>query len=111
MYQLKKNRQGIPERRRVLTRGPRSFRILAFTLIELLVLIAIIAILASLLLPTLAAAKDKGNKTACVNNLRQLIVAIVMYDDDHKVLPIGWDPASWILMLSRCERLAPISSI
>jgi len=65
----------------------------AFTLIELLVVIAIIAILASMLLPTLASGKDKANKTACSNNLRQLILATVMYDDDHKVLPIGWDPA------------------
>jgi prepilin-type N-terminal cleavage/methylation domain-containing protein len=66
---------------------------LAFTLIELLVVIAIIAILASMLLPSLATAKDKGKKTACANNLRQLILATVMYDDDHNVLPIGWDPA------------------
>jgi len=65
---------------------------LAFTLIELLVVIAIIAILASLLLPSLGLAKDKGKATACGNNLRQLILAAMMYDDDHRVLPIGWDP-------------------
>ncbi len=65
----------------------------AFTLIELLVVIAIIAILASMLLPTLASGKDKGNKAACANNLRQLILATIMYDEDQKVLPIGWDPA------------------
>jgi len=69
------------------------FRTIAFTLIELLVVIAIIAILASLLLPSLALAKDKGKAVACGNNLRQLILAAMMYDDDHKVLPIGWDPA------------------
>jgi prepilin-type N-terminal cleavage/methylation domain-containing protein/prepilin-type processing-associated H-X9-DG protein len=63
----------------------------AFTLIELLVVIAIIAILASMLLPSLATAKDKGKRASCANNLRQLILATLMYDDDHKALPIGWD--------------------
>lgn len=66
--------------------------LLAFTLIELLVVIAIIAILASLLLPSLAIAKDKGKSAFCTGNLRQLIIATTMYDDDQKVLPIGWDP-------------------
>jgi prepilin-type N-terminal cleavage/methylation domain-containing protein len=67
-------------------------RIAAFTLIELLVVIAIIAILASMLLPSLATAKDKGKAAFCGNNLRQLIIATTMYDEDQKVLPIGWDP-------------------
>lgn len=68
----------------------------AFTLIELLVVIAIIAILAALLLPALAAAKEKGQRTRCTNNNRQLGLAVQMYaTDSQDALPYpnwGWDP-------------------
>jgi prepilin-type N-terminal cleavage/methylation domain-containing protein len=66
----------------------------AFTLIELLVVIAIIAILAAMLLPALAAAKQRAQRTECLNNLKQLNLAYRMYQDDFNGAGIDYLDAS-----------------
>ncbi len=69
-----------------------------FTLIELLVVVAIIAILAGLLIPVLGRAKDKGRTARCQNNLRQLGMAAMMFDEENQVYPIGWPPADLLAL-------------
>ncbi len=66
----------------------------AFTLIELLVVIAIIAVLIALLLPAVQAAREAARRAQCVNNIKQLGLAIQNYHDIHNSLPPGriWAP-------------------
>ncbi len=58
-----------------------------FTLIELLVVIAIIAILAGMLFPVFAGAKEKARQVTCINNQRQLAIAIQIFTQDHQKYP------------------------
>jgi prepilin-type N-terminal cleavage/methylation domain-containing protein len=62
---------------------PRRYPAWGFTLIELLVVVAIIAILASMLFPALARSKAGARRIACVNHLKQLAQATVMYAGDN----------------------------
>src|SRR4051794_14426876 len=63
-----------------------------FTLIELLVVIAIIAILIALLLPAVQAAREAARRAQCLNNLKQIGLAIHNYVESRGSLPIGQGP-------------------
>ena len=74
--------------------GPR--RRSAFTLVELLVVIAIIGTLVGLLLPAVQAAREAARRAKCLNNLKQLGIAIHNHHDTRQILPTGgWSWDKW----------------
>ena len=76
------------------------------------IVIAIIAILAAILLPALAAAKEKGKRASCMNNLRQVGIASVMYANDYNdyfepaTIDSGWNAYNPILLASNLVSVA-----
>ena len=66
-----------------------DFRKLGFTLVELLVVITIIGILIALLLPAVQAAREAARRSQCTNNLKQVALAVQIYNEAHAAFPMG----------------------
>jgi prepilin-type N-terminal cleavage/methylation domain-containing protein len=63
-----------------------------FTLVELLVVIAIIGVLVALLLPAIQASREAGRRGQCLDNMKQLALAVLSYESTRGTLPLAYSP-------------------
>ena len=85
-----------------------------FTLIELLVVVAIIALLISILLPSLARARESAKRTVCASNLKGIVSAIKMYTQDSSgtwpmapIIAVMFDSRIWVSMPNAIQGVGP----
>jgi prepilin-type N-terminal cleavage/methylation domain-containing protein/prepilin-type processing-associated H-X9-DG protein len=99
-------------------RKSRTSRDDGFTLIELLVVIAVVAVLIGLLLPAVQQARESARRTQCLNNMKQIALALVNYSDIQGSFPIGssnvqgWTTGSFFLpILPQLEQSAAYNTV
>src|SRR3954454_5135886 len=63
-----------------------------FTLVELLVVISIIGVLVALLLPAVQASREAGRRSQCLDNMKQIALAVLSYDTTRASLPLAYSP-------------------
>jgi len=85
-----------------MTRKPK-----AFTLIEFLVVIAVIAVLMAILMPALGRAREQGKRAVCLNSLKQLTLAWILYADDNDgkicAANVGHSEYGWVGLMKSTD--------